>query len=127
MEVFRALSLGPEAPSAAREAACVLVGQVGQDLVDAAAMVVSELVTNSVRHSGMRPGAPILVRLVATDHSVRVEVTDDGRGFRPRVSRPSIDAEGGWGLYLVERLAHQWGVLQDGRVVWAELQASQAA
>jgi anti-sigma regulatory factor (Ser/Thr protein kinase) len=121
MEIFRALSLGPEAPSAAREAACFLEGTVDHDLADAASMVVSELVTNSVRHSGMRPGDPILLRLLATTDSVRVEVMDDGRGFHPRVRRPSIDAEAGWGLYLVERLAHQWGVLNDGRVVWAEL------
>ncbi len=54
---------------------------------------------------------------------VRVEVIDEGRGFRPSVREPRADAEGGWGLYLVDQLADRWGVRDDGRVVWAELES----
>ena len=103
------------------------MGVVREDLVDAAAIVVSELVTNSVRHSGGQPGDPILLRLSAPGRGVRVEVVDDGRGFRPSVHQPPADAESGWGLFLVDQLAKRWGISDGGRVVWAELEGTRRA
>lgn len=127
MEVSRRLGLGPEAPSQAREATGLLTGVVPDELVDAISVVVSELVTNSVRHSGGAFGDPILLRLSAPGQGVRIEVVDEGCGFRPYVHRPPADAESGWGLFLVEQLANRWGISDGGRVVWAELDERRAA
>ncbi len=123
MEVSRRLGLSTAAPAIARDAVWVLEPIVPRHLAHTAALVVSELVTNSVRHSGMQPGDPILIRISANRDVVRVEVIDEGRGFRPSVREPRADAEGGWGLYLVDQLADRWGVRDDGRVVWAELES----
>lgn len=77
-------------------------------------LVVSELVSNSVRH-----GAPgeVAVKVEAQDDHVRVEVTDDGEGFELEAPRGE-----GLGLTLVEKIARSWGVVNDGRfTVWAEI------
>jgi len=82
-------------------------------------LVVSELVTNSLRHAGVRVGAPITLRVEVSSNRARVEVMDDGRGFTPA---PFVEADGhGWGLSIVDRLADEWGADQipDARV-WAE-------
>jgi anti-sigma regulatory factor (Ser/Thr protein kinase) len=54
---------------------------------------------------------------------VLTEVTDEGPGFDPAQTGPSGEKDSGWGLFLVERLAHRWGVVQDGGAtkVWFEL------
>jgi anti-sigma regulatory factor (Ser/Thr protein kinase) len=83
-------------------------------------LLVSELVTNSVRHAGRPAGAPLRIRAAAVDGVVRVEVHDRGHGW---VRRRSADGRpGGFGLSLVERLAARWGVNhEDGTCVWFEL------
>lgn len=83
-----------------------------------ARLLVSELVTNSVRHGdGER-----IVMLVDADApgTVRCEVIDEGNGFTPR-AREEGRAVGGWGLDLVERLASSWGVREGSTHVWFEL------
>jgi anti-sigma regulatory factor (Ser/Thr protein kinase) len=81
---------------------------------DDIALVVSELVTNSVRHSVTR-GIDVTVR--ANPTLVRIEVTDDGPGF----SRDDPRGDG-MGLAVVEKLADQWGMTDSRRfTVWAEL------
>ncbi|HEX6286074.1 MAG TPA: ATP-binding protein [Acidimicrobiia bacterium] len=82
---------------------------------DDVVLVVSELVSNSVRH-GMTNG--IDVKVSTTPNTIRIEVTDDGPGF-------SIDDPRGegMGLSIVEKLAEAWG-MRDGQqkfTVWAEL------
>jgi anti-sigma regulatory factor (Ser/Thr protein kinase) len=84
---------------------------------DDVVLVVSELVSNSVRH-GSSQG--IEVKVSARDGRIRVEVTDDGPGF-------AIDAPRGEGLGLtiVERLAERWGIQKGSQrfTVWAEMAA----
>jgi anti-sigma regulatory factor (Ser/Thr protein kinase) len=116
------------APSAAREARRA-VAQSG--LVDGAQLailllLVSELVSNSVRHAGLREGEPI--RLLARRHekTARVEVCDAGRSGTVPSRRAPIFGEvepGGLGLVLVDEMADRWGVERDGDVtrVWFEL------
>jgi anti-sigma regulatory factor (Ser/Thr protein kinase) len=83
-------------------------------------LLVSELVTNSVRHvTGSKQPIQLAVRIGA--RVIRVEVRDGGSGFEPGKPEPR-GAEGGFGLYLVERMATRWGVdTRDGTRVWFEL------
>ncbi len=97
------------------------------DYVDPAAfenvrLLVSELVTNSVRHGDLGPTDWIDVRIETMPHAVKVLVSDPGVGFEPP-KRPSENLEAqGWGLLLVERLADRWGVSSDGATrVWFEI------
>jgi anti-sigma regulatory factor (Ser/Thr protein kinase) len=94
------------------------------DLLDRATLLVSELVTNSVRHGGLRPDQEIELTVRASPERLRVEVAEAGTGFevepgpRPRRAGPA----GGWGLYLVDRLASAWGVESNGLTkVWFEM------
>ena len=83
-------------------------------------LLVSELVTNSVRHAGQPPGAPVHLRAVAVDGVLRVEVHDEGRG--PVRQRDPDAVHGGLGLCLVDRLAERWGVTSEPSTrVWFEL------
>jgi anti-sigma regulatory factor (Ser/Thr protein kinase) len=83
-------------------------------------LLVSEVVTNAVRHgSASQP-----VELSAHWNSeVRISVCDHGDGFTPQPRMGALDEPGGFGLYLVGRLADQWGVeTHDGTTVWFVLQ-----
>jgi anti-sigma regulatory factor (Ser/Thr protein kinase) len=83
-------------------------------------LLVSELVTNAVRHVN-RSSQPIVLAVRIDEGAVRVEVGDGGAGFRPGKPKPR-GADGGFGLFLVERMATRWGVdTQDGTRVWFEL------
>jgi len=121
------LFLGPDtrAPSRARRAMrSELESVLEADLLDQATLLVSELVTNSVRHGGLRPDQEIELIVRASPEQLRVEVAEPGAGFeaepgpRPRREGPA----GGWGLYLVDRLSSAWGVEGEGVTrVWFEM------
>lgn len=94
---------------------------------DVAILLGSELVTNSVRHSGSAvPGGLVTVTVEAGEDSVRVEVTDRSGDTVP-VLLPAVDneAEGGRGLWMVEALATRWGYERGGgkAKTWFELRA----
>jgi anti-sigma regulatory factor (Ser/Thr protein kinase) len=87
-----------------------------------ALLVLSELVTNSVRHAHAPDGAPVRVTAELQDRVLRLEVGDAGHDRRFTRRRPDLQAGGGFGLHLVERLSLRWGVAEsDGTVVWCEL------
>ena len=121
---------GPYAAAAARRALGGLGDIVGHRRLDDIALLVSELVTNSVRHGGAGADDRLELSALREGERLRVEVTAWGPGFardaRPR--RPT-DEVGGWGLVLVERLADRWGVERDGdaTVVWFELSMPERA
>ena len=120
MEIVRVLRAGPTAPAEARGSLIALNGRVRPDRLDDLRLVVSELVTNSVRHAGLDRGEPIIVRVEVSSESVRVEVVDCGPGFAKSASMP--DPHHGWGLPLVERVANRWGLERGSETkVWAEL------
>ncbi|HEX8647756.1 MAG TPA: ATP-binding protein, partial [Thermoleophilaceae bacterium] len=104
------LEPGPEAAAEARAALGVLDGRVEAGMLDDIRLLVSELVTNSVRHSGATRGASVRLTVASRGHSVRVEVIDAGRGFEPRPRTKPHDEAGGWGLHLVQQIASRWGV-----------------
>ncbi|WTR19045.1 SpoIIE family protein phosphatase [Streptomyces sp. NBC_00138] len=91
-----------------------------EDQVDAAELLVSEIVTNAVRYAER----PITLRLLRTD-VLRCEVGDDAP-LLPRMRHAAPEEEGGRGLYLVNRMAQRWGAtrLGAGKVVWFELPIS---
>jgi anti-sigma regulatory factor (Ser/Thr protein kinase) len=113
---------GPTAASEARHALDDLRHRVGDDLLENVRLLVSELVTNSIRHSGAETQDAINVRIAVTRRSVRCEVCDPGPGFDPRVQPPTVGQTSGWGLFLVEQIADRWGVSGDGGTcVWFEI------
>ena len=77
---------------------------------DTVELLVTELVSNSIRHAGLRPTDRIRVRTRAEGDVLRVEVFDGSPGGSVAGGiRPSPGAESGWGLWLVDRLATRWG------------------
>jgi serine/threonine-protein kinase RsbW len=92
-------------------------GSFGQTVV----LLVSEVVSNAVRHSNGPPEEGISLDAAVTDRLVRIAVTDAGSGFSPRPRDPERLGEG-YGLYLVAKAASAWGVdTEDGTTVWFEL------
>lgn len=92
-----------------------------QELGDAE-LVVTELLSNSVRHAAIAAGDPLHVRASTGLGVLHVEVEDAGRAAAIGV-RPA-----GIGLNVVDTLATVWGVRRgQGTVVWAEMPCRQAA
>jgi anti-sigma regulatory factor (Ser/Thr protein kinase) len=85
-------------------------------------LVVSELVTNSVRHG---PGRPITLKLAASEAGdIAGEVHDDGEGVVALRSADDMPAVGGLGLLLVDSLASDWGVHPGSTNVWFRFEAA---
>lgn len=114
---------GPSAAGSARNALLALEGRVDERLLQDVRLLVSELVTNSVRHPRIPPGALVRIKVQLMANVVRVEVADEGSGFEPRPrDLDRSNRPGGWGLYLVDRLADRWGVIRKGLTrVWFEI------
>jgi anti-sigma regulatory factor (Ser/Thr protein kinase) len=89
-----------------------------------AQLLVSELVTNSIRHAEMGETEMIRVRASWTGHVLRVDVYDrPSNKSGPTLAgtiRPLPGAESGWGLYLIDRIASRWGSM-PGRF-WFEVE-----
>jgi anti-sigma regulatory factor (Ser/Thr protein kinase) len=96
---------------------------VGDEKLETTRLLVSELVTNSILHGGA--SGPLEVCMDAQADRLYVEVRDSGSGFAPRPRAMASAGTGGFGLFLVERLADRWGVARDGSTrVWFELDRS---
>jgi anti-anti-sigma factor len=111
-----------DSPSQARHRLDALAGDVPDGLLSDVKLLVSELVTNSVRHAGLGGDQQVSVAISMDPARLRIEVTDPGSGFegRPMVAEP--DMESGRGLFLVEHLANRWGTRHDdGMTVWFEI------
>jgi anti-sigma regulatory factor (Ser/Thr protein kinase) len=112
----------PGAVPDARKALDALDDHVSPQTLDDLRLLVSELVTNSVRHAGLAQSQAIQLKVKLLPETVRVEVNDQGSGFQPTPRTAQSDDQSGWGLYLVSRLADRWGVTSDGATrVWFEL------
>jgi len=88
-------------------------------------LVVSELVTNACLHAG----GPEELRLLRNGKALRLEVVDGGSGEPAPRSPHRAGRPGGHGMFIVQRLCLDWGVIRDdshpGKTVWAELAAPQ--
>jgi serine/threonine-protein kinase RsbW len=109
------------APFAARRAAEQALAQaLDGDTLASADLLVTELVSNAVRHGRPRADGCLDLHLGVSADCIRVEVCDQGAGFEP--GQPSPYGEGGYGLFLVDELATRWGVsTASGTCVWFEL------
>ena len=84
-------------------------------------LLVTELITNALRHGQLNPGDRVSVKASVDEGVVRIEVTDPGRNGTVAPREPGARG-GGYGLYLVEQLAKRWGVdRREGTTVWCEL------
>jgi anti-sigma regulatory factor (Ser/Thr protein kinase) len=109
-----------EAPAQARGALEVFDQILAEEVLEDLQLVVSELITNSVKFGPKR--SITLALEVDAYGSVCGQVTDQGDGERARIemaTEPSV--QGGWGLYLVDRVAESWGVHEGSTHVWFRL------
>jgi anti-sigma regulatory factor (Ser/Thr protein kinase) len=122
-----ALAPSAEAPSLARRALAGLRDELTSEELFNAQLLVSELVSNVVRHAANGSPPRAVTRVWLTAERLRVDVVDRGDGFRPRAQLPRDGAESGWGLPLVAELADDWGVVPGhGSWVWFELRREPA-
>jgi anti-sigma regulatory factor (Ser/Thr protein kinase) len=112
----------------ARQHLCaqLLASGVRESTVDDAAVIVSELLSNALRHARPLPSGEVRVAWNRQGDVVEVSVSDGGSSTEPRRSRPTLSSLGGRGLGIVESLADCWGVRhEDGATtVWALLRAA---
>jgi anti-sigma regulatory factor (Ser/Thr protein kinase) len=87
-------------------------------------LLLTELVTNAVRHGGVGPDQSLRVGVWQWPRRVRVEVLDPGTRFTQLRPGSRRDEAGGWGLFLVDRIADSWGVARaaTGTCVWFEIE-----
>ena len=120
-----AIPIGVQAPRVARSViAQSLADHVAPSVLDTAQLLVSELVSNSVRHSGVPEGEDLVVRVRLWRDGFRLEVEDPGRDgvIAPQPQDPL--RVGGMGLHLVQTLSERWGVVRAAEgptCVWAQL------
>lgn len=119
------LKPGPQAAGEGRHALDRLDGSLDEDQLGELRLLVTELLTNSVRH-GASDSDWITLDVEIYANSVRVVVTDPGPGFEVEGKpRPHPDRPGGWGLCLIDSMADRWGVdAADETAVWFEVDRS---
>jgi anti-sigma regulatory factor (Ser/Thr protein kinase) len=107
------------APGDARRALRnVCADHVEEDLLVDAELLVSELVTNAIRHG--RGEISLCARV--DDDRLLVEVIDEGSGFEHELRRREFEQVGGWGLDIVDDVSSRWGVHEGTTHVWFELE-----
>ena len=79
-------------------------------MLESALLVVSELVSNSVRHGGASAPGVVVVRVGLIEILVRVEVEDRGRAGAIAPRSPDLEGGGGFGLNVVQALSERWGL-----------------
>jgi len=116
-----ALPKNDDAPGMARDIVQALHWVAPDVLVDDAALLVSELVSNGVKYGGE---GELRLQMEAASNRIRAEIVDQGSGFEPSTREGrnmTLADEGGWGLHLVDSLADDWGVHAGSTHVWFEI------
>lgn len=111
------LPLDPAVVADARKATTAQLSVWGLDeLAFTTELVVSELVTNAIRHAS----GPIRLRLI-TEQALICEVSDGG-ATAPHLRHPKTTDEGGRGLFLISQFTQRWGTryTPEGKIIWAE-------
>ena len=120
---------GDDAPTRARRSVhAKLEGHIPATTASDVALLVSELVTNSVVHANVGPRRSLTVDVTTLDDRLRIAVTDPGSRLKPCMLPPDPETPGGLGLLLVDELCETWGVRQDlgPTCVWCELLLDQS-
>ena len=124
----------PHAPSSVAIARQCLSSEltaagVQEPIIDDTNVIISELLSNALRHARPLPSGHIRLSWSRTGESLEVAVSDGGAMTAPRRGHPTLSSLGGRGLGIVESLAEHWGVrYEDGcTTVWAVLNVPQAA
>jgi anti-sigma regulatory factor (Ser/Thr protein kinase) len=119
------IPIGVHAPGAARRVVAERLGDhVAPSALETALLLVSELVGNSVRHSGVPEGEDVVVRIHLRRDDFRMEVEDPGRDGVIAPRSQDMLRGGGMGLRLVHALSERWGVVRAAEgptCVWAQL------
>ncbi|WP_043492381.1 MULTISPECIES: SpoIIE family protein phosphatase [Streptomyces] len=111
------LPTDPAVVASARSLAVRQLAEWGLDeLMTTSELIVSELVTNAIRHGT----GPIRLRLIR--HDVLICEVADASNTSPRLRHPRTTDEGGRGLFLVAQLTRRWGTryTEGGKLIWAE-------
>jgi anti-sigma regulatory factor (Ser/Thr protein kinase) len=111
------LPADPAVVAEARKEAARQLAEWGlEELAFTTELVVSELVTNAIRHAE----GPIRLRLIR-ERALICEVSDGG-ATAPHLRHPRTTDEGGRGLLLVSQFSRRWGTrfVPEGKVIWAE-------
>jgi len=116
------LARDPDSAAEARRALGEVSDHLSPRRLEDAQLLVSELVTNAIRHAGLDEADTIKLVVETGDRALRIEVCDTGRGFELSAPEPDPARPSGWGLYLVRELSDRWGVDRGGQTrVWFEL------
>ena len=113
-----------QAPGLARRALADLEGKVDPSVLPDVRLLVSELITNSVKYGGE---GPVRLEVKATGDRLRAEIIDQGVGFTPIERDDDLDRVGGWGLHLVQQLTSEWGTYEGSTHVWFEIDLRERA
>ncbi|MFC4054741.1 ATP-binding protein [Actinomadura syzygii] len=123
----------PHAPSsvavARRRLSSELAGSgVYESVVDDASVIVSELLSNALRHARPLPSGQVRVCWLRRGDLLELEVSDGGAMTEPRRGPGTLSSLGGRGLGIVEALSDGWGVRHEegATTVWAVLRAPRA-
>jgi anti-sigma regulatory factor (Ser/Thr protein kinase) len=120
MTADRLFANHPASVAQARQFARESLAGVSDEVLDVVALMVSELATNSVRHTD----TDFTVSVDRENDEIRIAVTDSGTGL-PAVQSPAPTDPSGRGLRIVEKLADDWGVTETagrrGKTVWLTL------
>lgn len=119
----------PSSVSGVRKRLCAELRASGvfEEIADDAAVVISELISNALRHARPLPSGEIRVSWSHEGDLIQLAVSDGGSMTEPRRTRAALSSLGGRGLSIVETLSEGWGVSHDddGTTVWANLRAGQ--
>jgi anti-sigma regulatory factor (Ser/Thr protein kinase) len=122
VEVRRDIANGPQAAAEARALVVnSFASRLPSDLLDDVRLALTEVVTNSYKHSGTPEGAPIKIVLDMNGQRFRLEVTDRSI-FDPTPETAFELRSARWGLTILDRLADRWGRVSEGGI-WAEFDA----
>ena len=116
------LAAEPEAGGAARRVLASFLADSHDAEAEIAALLMTELINNSVEHSGAPERSIVRLDIAVSDDLIRIEVRDQGDGFVPfgRTSGSPVDSH--WGLHLIDELATSWGVsVEPPTLAWFEL------
>ncbi|MBC6457154.1 ATP-binding protein [Actinomadura sp. HBU206391] len=98
-------------------------------VIDDVNVIMSELLSNALRHARPLPSGQIKLTWISTGDAIEIAVSDGGAMTEPRRNHPTLSSLGGRGLGIVESLAECWGVRYEdgGTTVWAVLPSTETS